>query len=292
MSTTTTSIDSPAASCPHLPVLVVKDSYYGVTNPAGRSSDFLAARHQIPGVVIRSDVGFSVEIVRHDGIVVLARAGGFVGLGGFANVADFGDLAGDGRRYLMVSVSDRPTADAAARGENETFDALYFVPIDIPVGRHDPRDVGVRLPWLDHFVAPIPIGDQNGDGADDIAAPSPHGGIGDNLYSGRDLIRTKRLPEPFRALRRPIAGLLQLRSVGPPTLVDSANTNEGVELRVLEPSPIRLIAPNMTALVVAGLGAPELSGWIVKSRRIVQLTTATRSGTSYWRWDLDNPCGH
>ena len=96
--------------------------------------------------------GSSVQLLRTNGRVVLARAGGTVFLSPFR---DFGHLAGDGRRYFVVGAYDGSTPDS-----------WYFVPLDVSAGTHDPREVGVRVGW--HYGSTAPIGDQNHDGADDF----------------------------------------------------------------------------------------------------------------------------
>src|SRR5690606_21110926 len=104
--------------------------------------------------------GAAILIERGDGQVVLAVPG-VVGFPG--GRASEGDLDGDGRDDLVVYVSpftDPPRAE----------DVVVVVPGSVAPGTHDPREVGVEL-----FASSAPagvvsgVGDQDGDGADDVA---------------------------------------------------------------------------------------------------------------------------
>ena len=191
----------------------------------------------------------------------------------------FGDFDGDGRTDLLV--------DVYANGSDV---GSYIVPGAVAVGTHDPVQVGTRVPQPraaagDVAAFPGPVGDQNGDGADDVS-------FGPALCSGRRLmagLAGAALPAPFRVLPAPYIGLLALDSQAPPVFVLPDFGTAG--LRVLDARSEQLDLPDAAALTSALANGARAAGWLVNGHHIVELSYSTRSGETAWRWDLDGSCG-
>jgi hypothetical protein len=268
---TTTQPGSESTGCTHSPIAHVENSYYGLPAPNGTSIDFIATSFTSDGHgdTVRA-AGLSVEMTGTRGTITLTTpaAGSSVVLRGA------GDFNGDNRGDLLVDVTDG------------THYATYIVLGTVGPGTHDPAAVGERVPSPDiaagGFAAfPAPVGDQNGDGVDDVS-------FGTQLYSGRvltSLPTAPTLPTPFRTLSAPYVGLLQLAPKTPPVFVVPARS--GSSLRVLDKRSDRLLLGG-----VATVGnESRATGWLVNGHHIVELSSSTRGGETAWRWDLDGACG-
>jgi hypothetical protein len=109
------------------------------------------------------------------GGVRITRASGSLEFGPvfYVNRVDASDFDGDGRTDLLVAVSEGPGA------------GQYVMPGSTPDGPVDPAAAGISIPATLH---PQSIGDQTGDGTDDLAgATGPDGAGGLGIYSGVDL---------------------------------------------------------------------------------------------------------
>src|SRR3546814_7520109 len=125
--------------------------------------------------VCSSDLNGGDEVIVSGaaGELRLARAGGSVGSPG--GQTWLGDLDGDGHDEVIVYVTTLPT-----EGDLDplVYD-LVIVPGSTDPGTHDPADVGVRLPFGVSGPPVIPVGDHDGDGADDVATYGDLGGTVD-----------------------------------------------------------------------------------------------------------------
>ena len=279
-STTTAATARGRAGCVHRPIAHDHDSYYGLAAPGGVSIDFLATHVRTPatdghGNTMQS-VGLSVERTGAQGTLLLTSADP-----GYEVVfRGFGDFDGDGRTDLLV--------DVYGAGN----DVTYIVSGTVASGTRDPATVGVPVP-RPHLAGgtfagfPAAVGDQNGDGADDVS-------FGPEVYSGRDLLARSRIgttrPAPLQTLTSMYAGLVQVDPKAPPSFVVPAAT--GASLRVLDRRSDRLLldgsANDLSIAITLGAGA---SGWLVGGHHIVEYGYSTRSGSTAWRWDLDAACG-
>jgi len=198
----------------------------------------------------------------------------------------WGDFAGDGSTDVLVDLyGDGP-------------DTPYIVPGSIAPGTYNPAAVGVRVQYhvsgttFEWF--PVVVGDQNGDGADDVS-------FGPALYSGRALMHGGPLPAPFKTLPSPYVGLLQLDPHQPPSFVvpDPADSFVGGvpdpaegNLDVLDHRADRLLFNAGPIGLSDALANHALAnGWLIDGHHVVEYSYVTRSGTTAWRWDLDSQCG-
>ena len=279
------------SGCTHTPIAHVVNSYYGLPAPHGPSIDYRSLQdapvaHDGRGDTIEQ-VGLGVEMTGPRGTITLTRTEP----GNAVIPRGWGDFNGDGRTDLLVDVDD---------GKPEY--ATFIVPGTVGTGTHDPFVVGIRVPHPyikpGAFEAfPAVVGDQNGDGADDIS-------FGPKLYSGRQLMALPAgaaLPAPFRTLPTAYVGLLQLDPHQPPTFVvpDPADSFVGGvddraegTLDVLDRRADRLLFNAGPVGLLDALDSHALAtGWLVNGHHVVEYDYETRSGETAWRWDLDAPCG-
>jgi hypothetical protein len=270
--TATTSARPPG--CAHHPIAHDHASYYGLPAVGGRSIDYIRAHGDPPtndghGDMIRY-VGTSLEKTGPDGTLTLTRTDGLVRFRGF------GDFDGDGRSDLLIDT-----------GAN--YDT-YIVPGTDGRGTYDPARAGVRVPNLhigpDRLFSgfPGPVGDQNGDGADDV-------GFGSSVYSGRQLVAGgAAAPAPLRRLASPYVGLLQVDPNAPPSFVVPDEKTRSVQA-LDHRSDQLLLDGNASDLPNAENAGAGATGWLVNGHHIVEYRYSTRSGATQWRWDLDAACG-
>ena len=270
----TAATSSRPQGCVHHPTAHDHDSYYGLPAAGGQSIDYVRARRDVPtndghGNTIRY-VETSLEKRGPDGTLTLTRKDGLVIFRGF------GDFDGDGRSDLLV--------DAGANYDT------YIIPGTVGPGTHDPAQVGLRVPKLQTGLArsfggfPGPVGDQDGDGADDV-------GFGSSLYSGRRLVAGDAAPPtPFRKLASPYVGLLQVDPNAPPSFVVPDEKTRSVQV-LDHRSDQLLLDGNSSDLANAETAGATATGWLSKGHHIVEYGFSTRSGATQWRWDLDAACG-
>ncbi len=230
-----------------------------------------------------------VHVDRPDGVVTFKRSGDFVDFAGVTGSWNVGDLNGDGRSDYILSV-----------GTN--LQEIYIVSGTVSPGVHDPRDVGVRVDATDRpnegsFSQFRPVGDQNGDGGDDIA-------VGGKLYEGRELLAHRHgseitaLPKPFQVIPNLIS-TVRLDPSGPPTMVqvngfiDVTGGNDAidhaevklsgktVDCLLTAPGPVPSVGPDTTGQNL------QIVAWRTNGHRVIGLQYANRSGTTEYRWDLD-----
>jgi len=264
--TTTTPTTTP--ECTHIPIKRVAYSYYGLQAPDGPSIDFLHSGGLAPVIDSRGNK------TGPDGTVTLTPGHN----GGVVTLRGFGDFDGDGRGDLLI---ETVSGNGIYR--------YYIVPGTVRAGKYEPATVGVRLDIYkpgDYYADPAAVGDQNGDGADDVS-------FGRKLYSGRQLAALRpgdEPPAPFRTLPSDYVGLLQLDANGPPSFVLPAPFS----LQVLDIRSDRLLldaGSPKTGLTEALSNGGQAGGWLVNGKHIVNFEYSTRGGAFIWRWNLDAPCG-
>ena len=232
------------------------------------------------GNTLRTDPHGHIEIVRPDGVVAIRRGSGGVRFP--SGVTDIGDLDGDGRTDYVFVVD---------------LNGTYYVSGTVSPGTHEVRDVGVRVPLPTNARDPgffHAVGDQNGDGADDLA-------IDDNLYSGRAIFShrpgTTVQLESFRNVSR-FMGALRLDPSGEPTIVQMLGEVGTTAFDGVEPVELRLLGPTTDCLVTSNpaFGGPanpyyasytEVRAWLVDGQRVVELTYRNRNEHLVIRWNLD-----
>ncbi len=100
----------------------------------------------------------------------------------------------------------------------------------------------------------------------------------------------------------PTVGLLQVDAGLPPSRVvphvDGDGTARADSVDVLDQRSDRLLLDGLTLLqkdLLAGLADPGThggaTGWLVNGHHIVDYGYSNRSGSTYWRFDLDARCG-
>ena len=234
-----------------------------------------------------AQVNDTVVINRPDGQVTLAAPGGDLEVRPEA----VGDLNGDGRSDYIVTILSEP------------YEA-YFVSGTITPGTHDPRKVGVRILFPDEGVIFDPVGDQNGDHADDLMVHTNQLNVGGRpIVSGRPFLAARpgstiKMPAPIATIPE-VAGLLAVDPPGPPTFVQmygkfnhqgEREPTDNIELRVLGKTVDCLVT---TSDPPATTGPDEtgeavlLTAQIVDSHRVVQLRIDDKSLNTTYRWDLD-----
>jgi hypothetical protein len=237
----------------------------------------------IPDEIVRgTPEAPELRVRRGDGeLVLVPSAGDFLS----ANPLAIGDLDGDGRHELLVRTFT--TGD-----DPDWRETMYIVPGTTAPGTHAIADVGIVV---DVIPVELAIGDQDGDGADDLVVPYGAGWRDLALVSGREVMAVGpggdgRSLEPFRALPG-FVGLAQLTD-GAPTAVTGRQVGPyEVELEVLLDPPVALRSLPDTS---AGPSSDNLLGfldsYVSGGDRIVSWSHGTRSGTWIRAWNLDDPC--
>lgn len=234
-----------------------------------------------------TQVGDTVVIDRPDGQVTLA----IPNAGVYVRPEAIGDLDGDGRSDYIVTSAYGP-------------DAAYFVSGTVTPGTHEPRTVGVRVRLPDAGVQFAPVGDQNGDHADDLMVVTNQLNVGGSpIVSGRPFVAARpgstiKMPAPFATVPE-VAGVLALDPSGPPTFVQmygqfdhqhEPEPTDNIELRVLGTTVDCLVTtgdpPATTGPDETG-EAVLLTAQIVDSHHIIQLRIDDKSLNTTYRWDLD-----
>ena len=244
----------------------------------------------------RANDNGTVVIDRPDGQLTFARTGDpepgpfkfHDYLNAIGGITSWGDLNRDGHPDYLV------------RAEEGT----YVISGALASGTHDPRVVGVRL--LPDPTSPSanlesirPVGDQNGDGADDVALENGH------LVSGRALLSkqpgsTIQVPRPFHTVPQLVTAL-RLDPDAPPALVEvfggvSLNrygSDDPIEVKLGGASPICLVTtnrevdPSIGGPYVSAGGSNGVGGHLVDGHRIIEFGYSTRNTLVLYRWDLD-----
>jgi len=293
---TTTQVGLDTATCaqPWLPVYVhgtppeVGPTPDWPTNevppPAGPSIDVAARGGQmpdtvgdgVPDAITNDDANGTVVDNRSSGQLVLTTTGTVMIQ--FTNLW-IGDLDGDGRDELLVLV--QPTSGPTH---------YVVVPGATPNGTHDADAVGIGGA-ITQFTG---VGDQNGDGRDDVLS-------GTAVLSGAAVMAPGPggilSPEPPPILTVPTAfglGILALTPTTPPVFVTTA---PGVGSDGAPETVLTLLTDPTVTLRTARLpgwqgGQGRPGGYLSDGHRIVTYATITTAGKvgALWMWDLDAPC--
>ena len=103
-------------------------------------------------------------------------------------------------------------------------------------------------------------------------------------------VAASALPPPILTLETDPVGLLNVDPAAPSAFVEADRATSSLE--VLDHRSDRLlVGPHPTDLPLALQYGPQIAGWLVNGRHIVQLSYGTRTFGTTWRWDLDAPCG-
>lgn len=282
ISVSPTTAPARTAVCIHHPI-ARGSNYYGAPATGGRSIDF----HE---PLLQNSVDGDGNSIKADGSSLVKQGHGvtvrlnYPNSAGFVDYLGFGDFDGDGRSDMLVE-------DSAEEGN------AYVIPGTLATGTYDPSVIGLPVPQPDIRESVAVVGDQNGDGADDIS-------VGASLYSGRQVIahhRPSTVVRPFRTLAAPPRGLVQIDAGAPPSFVvphlDGDGTAHFGSLDVLDRRSDRLVLDGLTSeekdLLAGLLGGNygSATGWLVNGHHLVDFSYSDRDGGIYWRFDLDAPCG-
>jgi hypothetical protein len=234
--------------------------------------------------VISETPGVELAIERSDGTVRI-RSTETDGPLRYDEDVNYGDLDADGRDDIVVGLWDGAVPVAA-----------FLIAGTVTPGLHDPAEVGVRLSAWEEFdlLAEVdPVGDQDGDGADDLLFDTGPG-IRSAVFGGPALLgpgpggELAAFPPPIRELPNGHAGLLELTD-GVAAIVELEQVDAAVvELRISASPEIRLRTARIDASV-AGLVEP-VRAYRAGDHRIVSLWLRERNHYAVWLWDLDDPC--
>lgn len=230
----------------------------------------------IDDVVTVTD-GSEARISRGDGDVVITLPGG-----AFAAVGGVGDLDGDGRDEVAITIG--PDAEAGS--------GLYVLPGTTPPGTATAADVGIRVGIARSGAWGIPDGSgrlvvstlsESGDSAasavlDGVAVLAAGPGT---EPAGVTLAEAPGQPTAYADLGDP---QLALVFVGPGPGDTVVHVVEGTTVTPLThaPEPLWLLPGVGASATVTVLAGPD--------GRFVRLDLGSRSGTQAYLWSLDDPC--
>lgn len=148
------------------------------------------------------------------------------------------------------------------------------------------------------------MGDQDGDGNDDVAFPEvaqfPDGAPELNpaatvVYSGPDLLapgpggRLDERPVPLARYQGSSVAVAVLDPAGPPTVITGVRTPDGIDQLTLHGDPqVHLRAEGLLEEYTGGPGTITVTQR--GTTRFVVLRSDTRGGSSLAIWNLDDPC--
>jgi hypothetical protein len=219
---------------------------------------------------------------RPAGDITFARPGVYL------EVVPAGNLDGNPGQEMWVF-------DLGGRDFTRPSSAAWVVPYDTPAGRHDPADVGIRVP----AGLPRPIADFTGDGVDDVLdiqfAPAFALNGPTRLLSGAEILAVG-VPGDARGVE-PVATLPGAAQVladfgGPKSaiLTTAADPDfaRGIVVRLFEGETTTAFTTRPSIFLLPGEGAVHaFSG---PGGRFLNLSGTNRSGgIGYW-WSVDNPC--
>ena len=229
--------------------------------------------------VIGSGDAKKVQITRGDGVVTLSPGDkhNYIYLTGYGPQP--GDLDGDGRDELIIGVDQQ--------GEQ------YLLPGTTAPGTYDIPDVAIHFDGLSSSSRPV--GDQNGDGSDDVAFPgeiSPGKG-GWAIYAGKDLLApgaggNLTAPPPIATYRGENLIAASLKPGAAPTIITGSRYPSSTNVTVFSSPPIQFIARDVLAEYTGGPG--KLEAFSKGGQAFVTVSASDRSGSSIAIWNVDDPC--
>lgn len=220
-----------------------------------------------------------VEITRGDGVVTLlpGKQHKYIGLTGYGPQP--GDLDGDGRDELIIGVDQQ--------GEQ------YLLPGTTEPGTHDLPDVAIRFDGLSNSSRSV--GDQNGDGSDDVAfrAEIAPGKGGWAVYSGEDLLApgaggTVTAPPAIANYNGENLIAASLKPGATPTIIIGSRYPSTTNITVHGSPPLALIARDVLPEYTGGPG--KLDAYSKDGQAFVTVSASDRSGSSFAVWNVDDPC--
>ncbi len=227
---------------------------------------------------IASGNSSKVEITRGDGVVTLlpGKQHKYIGLAGARPQA--GDLDGDGRDEVIIGVE---------QGHQ------YLLPGTTEPGTYDIADVAIDLGALPN--AGRPVGDQNGDGSNDLAFPAlvTAGAYGWAVYGGDDLLApgaggTVTAPVAIAKYNGENLIAASLKPGATPTIITGSRYPSTTNITVHTSPPIALIGRDLLREYTGGPG--KLDAYSKNGQAFVTVAASDRSGSSFAIWNIDDPC--
>ena len=231
-----------------------------------------------PDVIGSGDIK-KVQITRGDGVITLSPGDQhkYIYLTGYGPQP--GDLDGDGRDELIIGVDQQ--------GEQ------YLLPGTTAPGTYDLPDVAIHFDGLSSSSRPV--GDQNGDGSNDVAFPGEiaPGKGGWAVYAGKDLLApgaggNLTAPPPVAKYSGENLIAAPLKPGATPTIITGSRYPSTTNITVHASPLIELIARDVLREYTGGPG--KLDAFSKGGQAFVTVSASDRSGSSFAVWNVDDPC--
>ena len=220
-----------------------------------------------------------LEITRGDGVVTLLAGKQHKYIYLVGGGPHPGDLDGDGQDELIMGVDQQ--------GQQ------YLLPGTTEPGTYELPDVAIDLDALSNSSRPV--GDQNGDGSNDLAFPTQvtAGALGWAVYSGDDLLAsgpggTATVPKAIAKYNGENLIAAPLKPGAAPTIITGSRYPATTNITVHASPPIALIARDVLREYTGGPGT--LNAHSKDGQAFVTVAASDRSGSSFAIWNIDDPC--